>query len=357
MSVVYSLPRGASEAVVAAQNWIVARKWICQVPAGGDIDDGCFQLEIVFGQGASSTDRVFRVRVVSSFAHVVVGVEEGIIDVLAQLFWPHWREEGGTSMPAHWQMVLVLSQLARLAGCLDDIIRIDPETEPLTQCFDRAATLYGLAHFDGASFAVQLIIIEVPTEPTDCPMSLEQAPATNRIDPQFTCCMRLPSRCMTQPSFDRLKAGDIVLLARNEEGRLPFKGNVCNVLEFSGGLPITGIADIVKPFIEEIWTDKMITSDTDFSNAIPRSVQPSIGDVSNLLPVTLDVLLASQTISLSKLHQIAMGTTLDLAIDLSAPVKICANGATIGVGHLIQIGENIGVQITQWPAMEAASDV
>ena len=67
------------------------------------------------------------------------------------------------------------------------------------------------------------------------------------------------------------------------------------------------------------------------------------------LPVTIDVVLCRMAHSLSYLAECQPGTTLSLPADAHRRVELRVNGQCIAAGELVQVGDNLGVQITEPP--------
>jgi flagellar motor switch/type III secretory pathway protein FliN len=84
----------------------------------------------------------------------------------------------------------------------------------------------------------------------------------------------------------------------------------------------------------------------------PVDIVPDFDPVEDL-PVTLEFLLTEHRVMLAEMRNMAPGVTLNIQVDLDKPIVISANGAKIGIGHLVQVGAHIGIQISQWPTVKA----
>jgi flagellar motor switch protein FliN len=65
------------------------------------------------------------------------------------------------------------------------------------------------------------------------------------------------------------------------------------------------------------------------------------------IPLTITVEVARISITLNKLLEIKPGNTLDLAITPEKGVNLTVGGKVVGRGELLQIGETLGVQVTE----------
>jgi flagellar motor switch/type III secretory pathway protein FliN len=66
------------------------------------------------------------------------------------------------------------------------------------------------------------------------------------------------------------------------------------------------------------------------------------------LSVALDLQFHRKLLPLADFSRLVEGSYLDLGIDLGQPVRIRANDCTVGTGHLVQIGDRVGVRIDRW---------
>lgn len=75
------------------------------------------------------------------------------------------------------------------------------------------------------------------------------------------------------------------------------------------------------------------------------------------IPVTLELVLASVKMPVSKLMDIQAGTEIDLAHPAGTEVALVVNGSRIAFGHLFLIDpktRNVGVRISRLAASESA---
>ena len=59
---------------------------------------------------------------------------------------------------------------------------------------------------------------------------------------------------------------------------------------------------------------------------------------------------AAVTLTVGELRSLAPGFTFDLGSPAGADLTICANGKPIGKGQLIEVGEHLGVRVTEFSA-------
>ena len=92
-----------------------------------------------------------------------------------------------------------------------------------------------------------------------------------------------------------------------------------------------------QPISEEIRTDPI--------GGI--SVSPDQVISPKKVPISLTIEIARMRMSLDKLLKLKPGNVLELGIQPEKSINLIANGACIGRGELIQVGDTIGVKITQ----------
>lgn len=66
------------------------------------------------------------------------------------------------------------------------------------------------------------------------------------------------------------------------------------------------------------------------------------------LPVTLQVSLGGKHIAVKSLLDWGIGTQVVLNHDWQQPVTIKINGLTVGSGRVVLVGNNFGIEVTEW---------
>src|SRR5262245_1555854 len=93
------------------------------------------------------------------------------------------------------------------------------------------------------------------------------------------------------------------------------------------------------------------TEESALNAANPSAPQAANGPPGNLeLTVQLDV--GSASITLDQLKSLQPGFIFELSASASTPVIASINGATIGRGELVRIGDHIGVRLLEVPHRE-----
>lgn len=70
----------------------------------------------------------------------------------------------------------------------------------------------------------------------------------------------------------------------------------------------------------------------------------------NDLDIELTFVVGQTTLTVGELRGLAPGFTFELATPVSQAVTLCANGKAIGKGELIEVGDRLGVRVTEFSA-------
>ncbi|MES2596706.1 MAG: type III secretion system cytoplasmic ring protein SctQ [Verrucomicrobiota bacterium] len=70
----------------------------------------------------------------------------------------------------------------------------------------------------------------------------------------------------------------------------------------------------------------------------------------NDIEIELTFVVGQTTLTVAELRSLAPGFTFDLGSPAGADLTICANGKSIGKGQLIEVGEHLGVRVTEFSA-------
>ena len=98
---------------------------------------------------------------------------------------------------------------------------------------------------------------------------------------------------------------------------------------------------------EESISDPAVTDDEMATPITGESAEMEIVDVSDLeIPIQFG--LGSLNVSVKQLNSIQAGYIFQLDTSGDQPVVIRSGGKPIGRGSLVQIGDQLGVQITEW---------
>ena len=66
------------------------------------------------------------------------------------------------------------------------------------------------------------------------------------------------------------------------------------------------------------------------------------------LEIQLSFLVGQTSLSLRELRSLAPGAVFELPTAVGQAVTICANGRAIGKGELLELGEHVGVRVTEF---------
>ncbi|WP_420963866.1 FliM/FliN family flagellar motor switch protein [Brucella sp. IR073] len=335
-----------------ALNRIAGTYWSLGL-ASSKTDGLVLQLDVAFGQRPAALKTATALSVKCSFASFGLTVETKLIDVLGEQLFPAWFTEGGRTLPDEWRAILVLNKLASQTGLEANIFTLEPDGAADLPPGNGRKLLHGLIHFEGAAYKFTIAVKNIYDVLPGAAGSLHCSQMTNGFDPGFPCRVYLPAKRLASSAYSRLRPGDVVLLVQEDGGSIPFQARIPEILHLSGTLPAGTSSRPIRALIEKVEKSRIMTNnDTEIfpeesSSEEFEQISPA------LLPVTLEVSLGSHRLTLQQLQRLAPGSTLELDIDLSAPVTISANGAPVGQGHLIRIGDRVGVQLVEWPTMKA----
>ncbi|MCP1846089.1 flagellar motor switch/type III secretory pathway protein FliN [Bradyrhizobium sp. USDA 4524] len=346
-----------SPEIAQAINAVAGPRHSLSLPMTGE--DGTDQdaIGITFGAPPSLAGKTPRIDVMvsSRLGSFVLSVEPDLCDVLCDHALPEWRDEAPGVLDMTWRAVLVVTQLAEKAGMDHLIASLDAAFRHVDERLcDVTATLGGMVRIDTAHFPFDLAILSVSPAGAAFFASLPPAPPPATIDPGFCCMLYLHVRTLIVEDYRQLGREDVLLIEAASVEALPLVGRIPGIVRFSANLSPNGLMHIVQEDRLEPDTFDMTDITETKSETLFEADATFLSDAVSDLPVRIDVLLKRRRLSLADLRSLAPGVTLDLEIDLKAPVTILANGAAIGSGHLLQLGNHIGVQITRWPMQKVS---
>lgn len=178
--------------------------------------------------------------------------------------------------------------------------------------------------------------------------------------------LSLPTIPTTIGRAQSIGPGDVLLPPGSAGSTIPVRIQAVGGLCFTAQLSSSGSVSIQSVVREDLnmkapyeATDVAPDQPTDTETEahlptedLPIVEDPQLGE----LPVRIDVSLPHIAVPLSEFASLRPGAVLDLASDLTAPVRITANGRTVGSGQLIQLEDRIGVQIQTWHQTPEQSD-
>ena len=272
-------------------------------------------------------------------------LDPACLDLICDHVLPGWRQE---NLPLDWRAVCVLATAVTAAG-MDGLHPTYGEVA-FSDCRSLAETPCAMSWrltLGETDFPAWLRIDEAD------PAQLWRAmPSGGLSHPPA----RLPYHAfplhLTAHGASCLRAdlaglclGDVLLVAGPASAGVPVTGHIPAIARLMGHLGPDGrlsVATLVKGSFT--MTDQPQTDDDWTEASAPDTGQDHLGD----LPVKLDFQLHSCTIRLQELAALGPGSSLDLGADLTGPVRIRADGRTVGFGRLVGIGDRVGVQIERW---------
>jgi flagellar motor switch protein FliN/FliY len=63
--------------------------------------------------------------------------------------------------------------------------------------------------------------------------------------------------------------------------------------------------------------------------------------------VKLDVVVGEATVSIDQLFALAKGNVLTLDTELDEPIQVRLDGKTVALGHLVAVGDQFGIKISE----------
>lgn len=340
--------------------------------------------EFIFSTNHQLCNPSLELHISGSFGEWIIVTEIALINQLSDFFIPGWRDELPEKLSLEWRAILVVAKCLQKTSfhhIIRDIQVILPSSAP---SFDGPDTMSGLLCLNAQEFIFRITFKTVITEVVEMILPQNQKIKQISFDPSFICSIHLPSRDLICGDYRALLKGDAILSVDMHEGIIPATF-VTPMGKFSVSLTINGKIMVNEKNISQLEEEPSFSKDTIIDDEIDHALFTELtepietfpllegdplqeeiiadGEINHLLPndpiealtITLGFQLASHRLSLSELRLLGRGTTLDLNIDLTAPLTITANGDIVGSGQLIQLGDKIGVQITRWPPPKETS--
>ncbi|MCY1740501.1 FliM/FliN family flagellar motor switch protein [Ensifer sp. SL37] len=347
--------------IAAAMNSLCAATWNVPLHHGSiaeEISDPYAGLSLAWGGAVDTSALQIEIRCSGSFGQLAMAVERRFLDTLSDVFLPGWRTEDPEIFLAPWRATLVVSQWAKELGVDTEIDTISVlQSNEQIQWASAPTTLAGRAFVEDTNCNLALDLVGLASQARLTPLPALSRYRRRTIDPGFICNLGLPSRIVLASRYQALAIGDVILLAPMLDNTISATARIPGVATFSAHIGPQGELTLADA-ITERREPTMNESDAEYSMSDGNILdnEQLFGHTLEELPVKLDFLLASQRVTLGELRELDAGSTVDLRLDLNAPVVITANGLRMGCGHLVQLGDHVGVQITQWPGSKAVQD-
>lgn len=284
----------------------------------------------------------------------VLCVEAGLVDRLADVTLPGWREESASALPVAWRLTVVLDALLRATSLGAGRLRVQLAPGRTDPTF---AALGGTLTVDGASGSFLLSGLQCAPDLIEGLASAVRAPALPDARLRFPALCRLGQLTLALGRLRTLDAGDVLLLPQTEGPGVETALLLADGSQWRGLLRDDGSFEAIarqerSQAVTEM-THDLLMSDEDDLPLSPGGFDPEDAGLEDLgtvadLPVVLDLQFHRSLVPLAEFSRLTEGSFLDLGIDLGQPVRIRANDCTVGSGHLVQIGDRVGVRIERW---------
>lgn len=283
----------------------------------------------------------------TTYGSFEITIERAGIEILLDLILPGWRAEDIKVLPFEWCVAYVFDRYVNGTILADANINISLDNSSLSKTDIADPILYGTIQLGDSQCLVAIKLlscdhVKIPIIP--------MLPRTGE-HPLMPVSV-IPS--ILGPRFNlnilrQLSCGDVVILARGTEVALPTRININGAIFWDGILSHDAnfIAQYPQPRRQH-----MNMVDQTFNNNRHNDVSAKNIDTLVLplddLPMHLEVQFKRKTMTLAEISTLAAGVILDLGINLSEAVVLKINDEAMGTGHLVQIGDLVGVQINRW---------
>ncbi|WP_173932925.1 FliM/FliN family flagellar motor switch protein [Chelativorans sp. Marseille-P2723] len=338
-----------SPGIVALINHLAATRWLFVGPEVAPVP-----LAVHFGSRVHLTGTCVELKASTDLGTAVLCIEIHLIDLLSDYLLPGWREEDAACLPAEWRAIMALEAFAgeemasRILEVDARVLLADQRHEgpPLTR-------LNGSVVVEGNSFPFSLELSGINESRIAFLLEMQPERMVSTLDPEFHCRVLLTGRPLSFCEYSGLEVGDTLFAGALRGEGLRAVLEVADAATFHAEIDIaTGAINV----LEDAGMQASMDNDEELEELALEAGAvydaPPVSDPVGGLPVRLDFLLPARRISLSELRQLGPGAVLDLKLDLTQPVTILANGAPTARGHLVQIGETVGIQISYWPGIK-----
>jgi type III secretion system YscQ/HrcQ family protein len=282
-------------------------------------------------------------------ASFALHVESALVERLCDVTLPGWRQESASALPLVW----------RLTAMLDAVLRATPlGAEGLKVRLDQALPLESFTAL-GGTLAVQgqegrFLLAAVACD-VDWAENLSRAvvgPARPPAGLRFPAICRLARLEFELGRVRRLAAGDVLLVPGTGGDGVPAHLILADGARWDGRIHADGAFEAIarlerSPAVSEMNDDILMSDEDPLPDGTEGINFDELEDVADL-SVALDLQFHRKLVPLTEFSRLVEGSYLDLGIDLSQPVRIRANDCTVGTGHLVQIGDRVGVRIERW---------
>jgi flagellar motor switch/type III secretory pathway protein FliN len=149
---------------------------------------------------------------------------------------------------------------------------------------------------------------------------------------------------ISMDELDRIALNDIILMDSNSSfSEKKIKVRIGSELFFDGKVDSNGSIIVKKKsvlFTEKNMKEKVMTDESEQGGGHSINIQE--------IPIQLVFQVGESQITFGELNQIQPGYIFEPGLNLDKPVIIRANGKTVGMGELVEIGDRIGIRVLQF---------
>lgn len=274
-------------------------------------------------------------------------LEHGCIETALDQCIPGWRDEDSAVLPFEWCALFVFDQLVADTSLANAEMQILPGELIKPSKESKGPTIFGTFAFARTRWLLSVTVLDL--DPACLPAATGHPSASRKSRLPVSIVASMGSLRFSIDELRGLSSGDVVLLGQAGSLGLPAQIRINDAVSWDGMLDDRAVFTVSDLCNEEI---QMKMRDTqadmqeiqDATAAVPDDQENTIDD----LPMHLEVLFRRKTMPLSAIAALRPGSFVELGIDLAGPVVLKLNEAVFGTGHLVRIGDQIGVQIEQW---------
>lgn len=286
------------------------------------------------------------------------------VDALSDVMLPGWRDENSSALPPVWRGIYAAGMVIGMTALAGEPFEIAPgDADPADY-----PSFVNLAISIGDAEHVVWIGMRA-ADPAKLSRLVPPSASEAHQMRDIPIRARPQSHVRTVPieTLSSLVRGDVILFDA-EPGTIPAWIHFGRGTRLLGSLERDGRFVIGDADGKDAIMDDELRNDASFDdepsneetldgsgevsepNALEHASEQGISVPEHLgmLPVDVEIAHLPVTLRLSEVSSLGAGSVLDLRLDLSASVEVRANGERVGRGRLVQIGESVGVQISQW---------
>ena len=172
---------------------------------------------------------------------------------------------------------------------------------------------------------------------------------TDRNELPLPCNLFLPAQHLRAVALRGLKAGDVLVLGRREAQlrtlRLRLDSSIASIDSRRAWL---AAADAGGISLLRTLSSAELRNDAMTQQELSSEIGSADADIRDAIPIRVELLLDSLSMSLGELERISAGQIINLRQPVeNAEVTLRVNGKPIGRGELVSLGDLLGIKITR----------